>query len=226
MRTLKTFGLALVAMFAMSAVVVSAAQAVQITTGASPAILTTEALNRQTFVVNGTAEVSCENITGKATIENGDSSVTFQNVAYSGDCTATIGGTTLPATVDMTGCDYKFHGGSGSEGHFTGGQVDLVCSGTTGPDIYIYQNAEHTTKVCTYQVWAFTNHGEITYKNAGGSPDNVDLRAINVGVPTTRTQGILCPKPSGEAVYNGEVTVRAFEDNGGSEGSQVSLTAS
>ena len=220
------FGLAFLVVLATGSVVLpSALAALKITTAQTPStILTASSIGEQKLTVNpnsGTkAQIQCESLTAKATVaETGATSATFTNVGYN-SCTATIGASTLPATIDMEGCDYNLHGGEQEgEGHFIGGEADLLCpEGVTGPKITIFSDETHTTKVCTYALWSFTNHGGLTYTNTAGSPADVDFNATNVAVPATRTQGLLCPKAVEEATYNGEATIAAYEDFEGEEG--------
>jgi hypothetical protein len=115
-RNLKALGLALVAVFAMGAVIASAAQAQQGTlTSTGPVTLrgVNEAGQVNALTAFG-SEVKCPNAlyTGHKYLEtphkfltNGATTVTI-TPHYGTGCTGPLG---VPATVDMNGCDYDFH---------------------------------------------------------------------------------------------------------------------
>src|SRR3982750_3566586 len=117
-RNLKALGLALVAVFAMTAVLSSAAQAqIKVTTGVSPAWLTGEAVNHtgiasaktHTFTLTGGQVLTCTEPKFHATVKNGDTSITI--VPTYNNCDAKIGVEVFKTTVTMNDCDYVFHGG-------------------------------------------------------------------------------------------------------------------
>ncbi len=169
-RNLKALGLALVAVFAMSAFIASAAQASPVVTIEDEATLTTESIGVQEFIVNPGAEneseLKCNKLTGDATVNNGDPSITLGEIVYEEDCTAKVGSQTLPVIVDMNDCHYTLGGGK-EEGthHFVEGELDITgCTGT-GPTITI-RNEGNTATVCTYTVWATDKHGsDHSYKH-------------------------------------------------------------
>jgi hypothetical protein len=241
-RNLKALGLALVAAFAMSAIAASAAQAEgapTLTPASYPAWLTTSALGEQVYTFSNGNQWRCTNVGGHATIEKagvGDTEVTLTDVSYTG-CWAIVGKSTLPATVDMTGCDYKFSGGE-TEGtdHFVNGAVAIECpTGVTGPDVTIFETAAKHTEgkaLCHITVWNTVTAGSVTYTNTAGTPNDVDIKSVGVTNPVTRSGSLLCGSPT-SATYDGEVTVKAYEDEGlepdgttPKEGAQVGLTVS
>ncbi len=147
-RNLKALGLALVAVFAMSAFIASAAQASPVVTVEKEATLTTESIGRQQFVFNPGAEneetLECAELTGDATVNNGDTSITLQELVYEEDCTVRVGSQTLPVIFDMNGCHYTFHGGE-EDGthHFVNGLLDITgCTGT-GPTLTVRNEGEY-----------------------------------------------------------------------------------
>jgi hypothetical protein len=241
-RNLKALGLCLVAVFAISAMAASAASAnpnpITLTPGSYPAALTLDTITPQIYTTSAGAQITCTTVDGHGTITSpgvGDTNVTITDINYTG-CTAKVGANTLPATVNMTGCDYLFHGGvEDVAGHFKEGTVDLVCpAGVTGPDVNIYSSAaNHTagTTLCVLTVWNFTNGKEITYQNNAGSPNDVTVKANEVETPVTRDGSILCGSPA-SAKYKGEVRVTAYEDLGTNasgtpiEGNRIGLTVS
>lgn len=231
----KTLGMALITGLAICAVAAGVAQAeIKVTTAASPAVLTVSSIGKQMFRINpGGVEFTfnCTGISGNATVKNAETFITLKEIGYSG-CSATIEGTTVPMTIDMEGCDFTFHGGNRiAEHHFVNGLMDLTCPGViTGPVLTVFTDAEHKTRICKYTVWNFFNHGEVTYTNTTTTPDDVDLKLTNIHFNVTKNEGILCPKSTLEALYSGEMTVKAFEDLAvgppPKEGKQVGLTIS
>ncbi len=216
-RNLKALGLALVAVFAMSAFIASAAQASPVvTTTNNGTTLKTKSIGVQKFIVNPGAEneskLECSELTGDATVNNGASSITLGEIVYEEDCTAHVGEQTLPVIVDMNGCHYTLHGGE-AEGthHFVNGLLDITgCTGT-GPTITI-KNATTTATLCTYTVWATNNLSPITATNTtnASGADDIDVVANGVTVDTTKSQGLLCPQATNShAFYYGEITVTA-----------------
>ncbi len=122
-RKFKTLGLCLVAVFAMSAVAATAAQAEKFTSASYAASITGEqigALPNEFEVTN--AGVECGTATFSGTLAAASETLTitpnYQNCLVGGS---------IPATVDMNGCDYLFH----ATGVKTA-SVDVVCPTTAG----------------------------------------------------------------------------------------------
>jgi hypothetical protein len=126
---LKTVGLVLVAVFVVSTVAASAAQATE--GGISWAEGTTKLLveadpnaPNQTFSITpGTIKASftCDELSAEATVTGtGASSVTAQGLTYSDSgttpekevCTGTVNGIALKVTTKLNGCHYKFSAGT------------------------------------------------------------------------------------------------------------------
>lgn len=233
-RNLKVLGLALIAVFAMTAVAASTASAaeeeVTLTPAEYPALLTgtndpSEVHPNHTFTTSGGAKVECKSILFTGTIAAkgvGDTNVTI-TPDYS-ECTA-LG---MGATVNMTGCDYVFHHGETSGTTFINGTVDLKCpTGTTGPDVTIYKDKAHTEELCRLTVWNFVNKPANTYTNIAGSPNDVTVVTTAKEINVTRTGSLLCGAAAQTAVYTGATTLRAYKDEtGNKEGAQIGLTVS
>jgi len=237
---LKALGLALVAAFAMTAVMASGAQAqIKLTTGASPAWLTGEQIGSATFTVeNGGPVVSCQSVKGAATVKNGDTAITVVPTAYSG-CFANIGTEKFKATVTPNDCDGLVYGGTQvSSTTFSGGGGDLTCPAGKLVEVHIYKNEAETEELCTLTIAEQLNKkgGEVhNVAGSEGAPDHVMITG-GVTVNTNRDGSLLCGKASNTAIATGIGTVKAFEYIGGTvsngtisglvEGKQVSLTAS
>jgi hypothetical protein len=118
-RNLKALGLALVAVFALGAVVASAASAqVGTLTSTGPVTLigtqTGAASANQLTAFGGTTQCANVkytghkyNVTPHTFIPNDVS--TFTVTPHFGTCTSKIGATSFPATVHMNNCDFVFH---------------------------------------------------------------------------------------------------------------------
>jgi hypothetical protein len=155
-RNLKVLGLALVAVFALSAVIASAASAqVGTLTSTGPVTLigvnTGEASANQLSAFAGTTQ--CPNVkytghkynvTPHTFIPNDVS--TFTLTPHYGVCTSKIGAASFPTTVDMNGCDYVFHLEGTTPGVDTYTvRATVVCEATKHIVITIYATAaKHT----------------------------------------------------------------------------------
>lgn len=105
-RNLKTLGLSLVAAFAMSALVVSAAQAaLYFTVSATPAGIVGEAFSEtQEWTIAGLT-IGCTKVSASATQKVlWDYEMRLEGIKYE-ECTETE--TNLPTTITMNGCRYK-----------------------------------------------------------------------------------------------------------------------
>jgi hypothetical protein len=148
----KAFGLALVAAFAMTAVLASAAQAqIKFTVGSAPSWLTGEVIEhpvigkKHTIVLPGGQVVSCEEVKFIATVANAATSITV--IPSYTNCSINISGEVLPVTFTMNDCDYTFHGGKEvSSTTFSEGELDLTCDGAIKKvEIHVYKKAKRTS---------------------------------------------------------------------------------
>jgi hypothetical protein len=236
-RNLKALGLALFAVFALSAMAATTASAAQeevsLTPAEYPATITgtvdpiTEATTHY-FETSGGVKLECEQVAFDATIKEkgvGDTNVTV-TPTYA-KCKSTAGNL---ATVTMEGCDYVFHGGeTDGAGGFKNGTVDLVCpTGVTGPVIHVYVSAtSEAEELCTLTVWNFTNKTGNTAVNVAGSPNDVTMTTNVTGINVTRHGSVACGKATQTAIYKGGTTLKAFKDpKAGEEGAQIGLTVS
>jgi len=244
-RNLKALGLALVAVFAMTAVLASAAQAQtgKVTVGSSPAWLTGEAIEHpnigkvETLKLAGGQDLSCEHVTATATVKNGDTSITV--VSTFDNCDALIGSEHHKVTVTMNDCDFLLHDMTTETPNSTTftALVDLVCPEGKQVEIHVYkQAAAETEELCTYKIAPFTNKGGNVIHNIAGSPNDLTITHTVTGIAVTRTGSLLCGGANQEGSFTGSTTIRAYEDFGGSisngtvtglvEGAQTSLTIS
>ncbi len=197
-RNLKALGLALVAMLAMSAMAVSAANAEvngKVTAESSPVTMDGKQTTEQKFT-RGAVPVTCANATFHAQSNTGDNTITVTPTYSSCHATGPFG-ETWPVTVTMSGCDYMFHL-TNTKGTFTA-ISDVVCpvGASITVDVYTSHN-NHTanTTLCKIHVPAQTGLKTITLTNqaAGGTtPKNWVSANINItGITSTRTGSALC----------------------------------
>jgi hypothetical protein len=221
-RNFKALGLALAAVFALSAVVASAASAHYVLTPAqSPSFITGEQIehkegNKFEITSRGT-KVTCTGAHFEAgTVSGLELSQVTVTPSYSG-CEA-FG---QPATVDVNGCDYLLTGETGPNGH---GTVHVICSGTNKIEITIPSIS------CTLKVHTQTpTGGGLVYTNTSGSPDDIHATATLTGVTYEREgNGLACaigaPSEGNDLDLIENITIKAYKDESGTKGSQINLT--
>jgi hypothetical protein len=212
-RNFKALGLAFVAIFALSALVASAAQAGEFMINPETAKIKASG-GTQTFKTTS-GNVVCGEASGEATEFNANE-VTGINIKYNNVGSTTCNGPfgTSP-TIKTEGCHYKFKPGETEAGNpdMTTGTVEL--SSCTAGSIVV------SAPGCTIKVPNGQTFTGITYKNTTEqSPDDVDVTATVANIHYSH-EGFLCGSGSAETgTYEGEITVRAFN----SAGTQVSLT--
>jgi len=205
-RYLKVLGLTLVAAFAMSAVVASAASAANFnfhSEGTSTVLTGTQHAGSDVFKTDG-GTVSCSSATYTGSQTGSTAESVEVTPTYSG-CTA-FGFINVP--IHVNGCKYKF---ATSETKYQGA-VHIICA--TKP-------IEITSPGCTVTVGTGTPGGKATYTNVGSGTTrevtvDVALTGINyvednngggcVGpTGTTKTNGTY----SGAALVTGETSKKA-----------------
>jgi hypothetical protein len=211
MKRIKTLGLALVAVLAMSAVVASAASAAQFASeGNVNAKVEATQSTTHVFSVEGN-NVSCTtaNFATSGEIASPASSVTVHPV-YSG-CTA-FG--FVGSTVTTTGCDYVLSAPGTVESGKVAGNLNVTCE--AGKNIVIVAGT------CEVTVPAQSFTSGLTFENVAGPPKTVTLKAAVSGIKSTKVKdGFLCPlNGTGAATgtYSGNTTVK-----GVSKGVQVGV---
>ena len=160
MRNFKALGLALVAVFAMSAVVASSASATAFTAASYPQHLTAEDTGAgDLFTISGN-ELSCSNETFTSQITAQTTTLTF--TPSFANC-KTEGAAFNNITVTTNGCTFTFD----AHGHSV-----IDCPTTQIPshkqhviEQHHYSNQAHTTVSCTNTVAAQNVDGTVTYTN-------------------------------------------------------------
>lgn len=232
-RARQYIGLALLMVLSGSALMAPSARAnLRVTPSQYPVYLTGVATHPQVLLTSAGLELTCDALRGQTPGIEGfeeESELTFEQVKYE-DCLAKLGASTLPVTINMTGCDYRLHGGvEDTSGHFVEGKLDLVCpKGVTGPDVTLYSGAsQHAEKksLCVYTVSAGNNLGSVTYTNLSDGQDYVEVKLINVATPISRDGSVLCGSPGVSSGMNVDVTLTGFnpENELGGSSRQVDL---
>ncbi len=150
-RNLKALGLSLVAVFAMSTMAPSAAQAVPTFTAESyPATMDSEVDVVNSFTSQGRV-IKCTTTTYSATLAAPSTTLTVTPVTTG--CSATVLGKTFPTTVTHNGCDSLFHltNPSGPSPYLA--TADVVCKSPNDIVVHLYENAtKHTANepTCTF----------------------------------------------------------------------------
>jgi hypothetical protein len=236
-RNLKVLGAALVAVFALSAVMASAALAQNaLLTSTGPVKLTgkqTGAKNENSLTALG-GVVTCANATytgnkiltqaqtaeGKThePLPSGSSSVTI--VPNYGSCVTTKVGIEFPATIDMNGCDFEFDLGVTSAANKYKVKVTEECPVNNTIKVTDFANAaKHTANepFCVIDITKETNRGEgLTATDTGGG--NVDITGTIEGIKADQESpppgSILCPKEETQfGIWHIDISVTG--DNGG-----------
>jgi hypothetical protein len=231
-RNLKALGLALIVVFAMSAITTSGAQAQKLTIESATGFITgTQPVGAPTILDREGRTVTCDTATYTATVGSGDS--TFNEVipAYSECHSPSLKG---PATVTMNSCYYVFHLVTDAGGTQTA-TVDIECKVLNDHiDVHIYANHENHTKVppvdlCTYQFSAQTGLATIDLTNepAGGiTPKDWILAHVTIaGVKSKRVAGtaLNCGAENGtNAKVTGTVILKGENHAGAATGITIS----
>ncbi len=191
-RNLKTLGLVLIAVVAMSVTVASAASAGELTSD-GPVKLQGEESNF-TLTMFG-QKLECQNKIDWGKVNETPHGFVFPplttfTLKYTfSNCTAFIGELKAPATVTMNGCDLAVHIGVKIKPLRFHLIFDFVCEFEKFIEIHAYSSAAHSSSVCTYKIPAQTGLVGGTIENVAGG--RVSLGGPVTGIKATRT-GILC----------------------------------
>jgi hypothetical protein len=236
-RNLKILGLALGVVFAMSAMLASAAFAGKVTAPESATLTGTDTIGQKSVLTyNANQELKCHGhyhigpVTTFAETggveTHGETSFPAEEITvaptYTG-CEAYINGTKLgTATVTMSGCDFDLVLGavSGGSGPVT---ASLTCPSGQSVIVHVYTNEAHTTNVCTY------TFGETGNKNRTGSSlsapgaGELTLGGTTTGISASRT-GILCGGTG--STTTASLTAHAMISGKNKKGEAVALSLS
>jgi hypothetical protein len=208
-RKLSKIGAVLVAVFALTAIGASAAQATVSTFGwaAGTTKIERSANTPQVFTLTTSkheslGKFSCDTVTANATVSGtGAASVltnagtlTYNNSGSADTCPFSLG----TATITTNTCEYRFNPGTSvSTGHSTG-TVDIVNCPTTAPIVFTVAG------ICTVKISNQNGIGPVTYTTTATTPSTItaEVNAVN-NIAVTGT-GICASATVTD--YSGDVT--------------------
>jgi hypothetical protein len=205
-RKLKVLGLALVAVFAMSALVASAASADTFTAESAPVDLTGAQTTTNEFSVAG-ATVKCPVARFTGTVATTSASSITVHPEYEGNESSSCEVSPIgSATISTTGCNYII---SGTTTNGDAG-VEVECSGT---------NEITVNGPCVIHIKAQKPTGGASFTNGteNGKGD-VTVKATVTGIHAVVTDSFLCtigginPGTYTNGTYTGSVTVTGYKD--------------
>lgn len=181
MRNLKVLGLAFMAMFALSAVMASAASADEFTAEKYPVTLTGKNTTANDTFVTTTGNVNCKQAAYHGTV-SGPTTKVFVTPSYN-ECTA-FG---FPAVIDVNECQYVFNVAAGAA---TTGDADLVCEKGSVKSITVTAIGAGTVKCIVTVLPQSDILGTVTYSNTGsGTTQEVDVEVGLSGIDYSHTKG-------------------------------------
>ena len=223
-RNLKALGLALVAVFAMSAVAASAAHATaaSFSWDSGTAKLTGTAATvaeggTQKFTITGGALwTSCDTVYATAEVTGTSASsitttggITYTNTAEENagekhTCTNSVGG---KVNVSTTDCNYRFNAGETVTASSSKGNVDIVCpAGSAGITV-------NSPGLCLIHIFAQNGIGPVNYSTMAGPPEDVTIEPAVTNITYTHT-GLCGNATKADGTYTGKVTVKAENASG------------
>ena len=235
-RNLKALGLALVAVFAFSAIAASGASAQQgALTAAEPVTLVGEETKEATTFDNALTAFPVEGVTGKthcplSTITGHKAEATPQPEVheliepptseitltphYKNCVTEDAKKNKFSTTVDMNGCDYLLTIGETTEKEGTYGvEVHIVCPEGKFIQVTLFSSSSHSLKVCTLTVTSTTPTSEAHVTNIAGVPDDLEIVGTFTNIHVDK--GGLCGSGTDEkGVFHIDATVKGFNEAG------------
>jgi hypothetical protein len=226
-RNLKVLGLALVAMFAISAMTASAASAVDHFTNtlgaANPALMTGTSHDNVFRIISANSKFECTTSKFTATALNGSTEATVlagytsiinetPHNALEPKCNATIG----KVLIDMNDCHYILTGNTTKEHPKASGKFDAAIWIKCPKVNEVEQEITITGPLgCVIHVPSQTpTEGGVVYTNLPPHPGGaaVKVTATVTGITYKATNCIGFHAEDDDAEYNGTVTVTGYED--------------
>ncbi len=213
-RKLKAFGLALVLVLALGAVVASAAMALtpKFEVGTGDGNVTGVQIGANLTTVGGGRTFTCETVKFSASLATTSSTIEKIVPTYSG-CHSVLAGIKVPATVTMNGCTYTIHiGATTGVADTYAATTDIVCPEGKVIEFHIYKEGtkttEHTTanQLCGYTIGSQNGLGSPTFTNITVSDAEMNLNLS--GIAYKRTVGTIanCGAASSTETRTGKVT--------------------
>jgi hypothetical protein len=152
-------------------------------------------------------EINCDLFAATGTIPKTNDLAIASNVSYkstyfeSGLCDAFA----FEAEVRFNGCSYSMNVGTFIEAGRAEGTMDLVCPPGKSVQILLF--------FCTFTLPAQSGLGPVTYTSGEGAPGDitVDIEAKEISYSVS---GSFICKPGSytDGIYNGQLTLKAYED--------------
>jgi len=241
-RNLKILGLALVAVFAMSAMVASAASAQGKLTSDGP--VTLKATETGAITANAQTAFTHTTVCPGSTITGHKYNVTPHGLIASGETTATltphynqsacqIVDLGVPMTITMNGCDFVLHVGA-TVGTKYEVSTDIVCPVGKVIEQEVYSSSSEALKLCTITVKAQAGikgaaGAPVLAQNTaagGGTQDDLDITGTFKGIHAERHG--LCkgegghPDTTNTAELHIDTTVKGYNNLGVETGVTIS----
>jgi hypothetical protein len=202
MRRVRIIGLALVAVFALSAVAAASASAFTTFEATEyPATIKAEQKEENVFQIGteATGKVTCKKATFEGTAAGPTEVITVHPV-YS-ECTVF---TVVGGTVTTEGCNYEV---------FASGKVNVKC--TLGKTIIVKAGT------CEVKVGSQVGLEHLTYVNLAGPPTTVEIKDEVSKIAYTSNKDVTCPAEKLEATYKGSELAKGFNGSGTQIGIKV-----
>lgn len=227
-RNIKALGLALVAIFAMSAVVASAASAQQgeLTSDGPVKLDITELAGKENSLSAFGGVTTCTgsvltgfkyNVTPHELIASGSTTATIIPDYNQATCKVVEGGTTHKATVTMNGCDYVLHIGTTVSGKFPL-TADVVCpvGQKISVDVYAFAGSELGGVACTITVGSQGPLAGVSAATvAGSSPHDLVAEGTFTGISAEKSGFGCATESTTTGTFALNVTVEGTNAGGG-----------
>jgi hypothetical protein len=207
---IKALGIAMFAVLAISAVAASAVSANENAKFTSPiyptTVFTTDSVMGNEFLTLFGAPTGCKHVEFHGTLAAGSSTLT-SNPKYK-DC---LFSSVLPATINLTSCDFLFHVGTTKAADEYNGSMSIACT-TPGDtvDITVYSSvASHTagTAICHIMIGAQGPLLGLSFKVDTGATNDFTISGTATGI-VAKQERISATCPPGTEEKNGKYTFK------------------
>lgn len=225
-RNFKALGLALVAIFAMSAMVASSASAQGKLTSDGPVTLditetgvetanSLEAFGGTTVCPGTTYTGHAYNVTPHGLIASGATTATITPHYKQENCRASGN----PATVITTGCDFVFHLGASTGVDKFAVTTDVVCPPeVAGIHVQVFSSTTESTKICELTVKPQTGLSGVSVETTtNASPHDLDIVGTFQNIHVSRSGACLLDGKGSTTTtgkFNIDATVKGTDANG------------
>jgi hypothetical protein len=199
-RNLKVLGLALVAVFAMSAMAASSASAQKLTSDGPVTLLGTQtgaAGSNKLSAFGGKTECASAkytghkvNVTPHEKIPSGASQATI--TPHYGVCNTNFIGINFSTTVDMNGCDYVFDLLTKTAVGTYPVRATVVCPAGQFIKVTLYSSGTHTSPFCTLTI-THNPAGYLGLHATNGTGGHINIAGTIKGIEAHKQGSFPCP---------------------------------